>query len=1371
MNLCRMRFLLAAFAALSAARPAPAVAQSVVAGPTTAQIATKVGDRITVPVKVDMTAASGHLLGAYRVRLSWDAAVLKLVSTASGSFAAAVFNTDSSAQGVVRFTGANANGVGGIVTLGSVTLEVLTTASSSPLTASFAELAAARTFTNLLPFLTVTSATFCPGLYIGDLDKNSLIQARDAQIVAMHAVGLAVADTSGGDTDGDGKVNTRDALIILSHVVGLDVSAFRVNNFEGGGCAVRVPASVAIARDTVGLASGDVLPLAAEVRDSAGGVVGGINLVWTSDNTGIVKVDSTGAVTAVAIGSTKVRVAALPGVTDSAVVTVGERHRWVVNPVVAQNNSGEVGSDAYPFSTIKQAVDRAAAGDTVFIHVARYSEAIATGKRLVFEGDSGAAGMPVITAPGQPAIKIDLAGGRQVIRRLRIEEAERGVVITGADTIALASLVMRALRGPGVSVPKAKAVGIASVTVEGARLGGILVDSAGIVGIAGAVVSGIEEGFDSTVSAESFAVGIRARAGTLIVDTSVVRGVEGGGIAALDASLLLVRRTRLEGMEEGITADSSTRRVVVESVRARLVDAVIDVERVDTLRVTGLVADSVGLAVGAWRVGFVGMTGGVISRAGDGVWADSGGAVAVSGTVYQAIRGGANWVGGMDSVRLDTITVNGARTAVVFSGTKLARLQRSVFRNVFTGTTTFNDSTMEPSYWVLGGNLIEDATRGFVVAGDSALITDNTIRRVAWYGVWVPFFTSADSTTRRAEWVRIAGGRIADAGTFGILADSALRLEVARVRVDSTWRSSPGTLAGAIHTLRVAGVRVDSSSLKDNFADGINVRGAGLFTARQDTIVRSHFGIDDPNGLNDRSAIYLEDVDSADVRLGSFTDNGGAGVYFRYSGAVDGVGIVEDNSFRGRYWGVRAWGVDTLQGHLRVRNNAFVGDLSGPGTRAIGMGPLRAMIVENNTVDSTITIRGAIAVDQGDTVLVRNNTVRAALGTGGIYAALGRVAVIETNAVSCADSNQAFGIQYHDGSGAVIGNTVSKCYYGGYSFNGLPWNVFDLTVRGNSFARDGAVLPPVTGYWVSGGSYRAAVVGNTVTGGAYSFGGIGVLGSSTYRNPRVRVDSNTVHTGAGRAIDLAWLDTLRADSNTVTRIDSLGVTGEAGIWVRDVWTGGAVTRNRITANWVPGIRTSGTMIGLAIDTNLIADNTNAGISLHATAQGRMNAIRRNGVGIIDSVGTGAVFRSNDIEGNAFGVRNLSGTVLSADSSWWGSSLGPRCPSGCDPSSTGDTISTNVSFAGFATASITGVPAGAPPAVARAAADESAVWRPWSMVLSGGATDPLPEPVAGSGGGAPVAGAGTAARAAGAAALPVDYDALIRTLPRRPERRR
>jgi hypothetical protein len=278
---------------------------------------------------------------------------------------------------------------------------------------------------------------------------------------------------------------------------------------------------------------------------------------------------------------------------------------------------------------------------------------------------------------------------------------------------------------------------------------------------------------------------------------------------------------------------------------------------------------------------------------------------------------------------------------------------------------------------------------------------------------------------------------------------------------------------------------------------------------------------------------------------------------------------------------------------------------------------------------------------------------------------------------------------------------VSQCYYGGFSSNGLAWTgaIFDLRIRNNSFSAGTAVVPPVMGYQAQNGNYTVEVVGNTVTGTAGFAAGIVVMGGSSVQSVRsARVDSNTVASGAGFGLKLWSIDTLDASGNAVTGIDTLPWSGEAGISLRDVWVAASVVNNTVTGGHAPGIRVEGAASGVALDTNLIADNTGAGILLKSFATGRLNSVRRNGTGILDSVGTGSVFRSNNIEGNGFGVMNLGFTSLSADSSWWGDPLGPQCAS-CNPSSAGDSVSVNVSFAGWAADTITGAPAGSAPATA------------------------------------------------------------------------
>src|SRR3989338_7893274 len=160
----------------------PAWSQTIVAGPTTTQLQAFVGDRITVPIAVDMTGAASFRLGAYRASLAWDLTQLRLVSTSSGTFGSAAFNTGPAADsGLIRFAAVNATGVDGIPVLGSATFEVIASDKGSAFSVQFQELTAATTYQNLLPFLTVTSGQLCAGLLFGDVDGNGLIQSLDAQ--------------------------------------------------------------------------------------------------------------------------------------------------------------------------------------------------------------------------------------------------------------------------------------------------------------------------------------------------------------------------------------------------------------------------------------------------------------------------------------------------------------------------------------------------------------------------------------------------------------------------------------------------------------------------------------------------------------------------------------------------------------------------------------------------------------------------------------------------------------------------------------------------------------------------------------------------------------------------------------------------------------------------------------------------------------------------------------------------------------------------------------------------------------------------------------------------------------------------------------
>ena len=129
-----VRRLIVSLAALIAALGAmhPLRGQTIVAGPTTAELTGAAGDRITVPIAIDMTGAPGINLGAYRITFSWNPTGLSFVNATGGTFGSPVFNSEAAeSSGVLQFAAASATGANGIFTLANVTLDVNATISGA----------------------------------------------------------------------------------------------------------------------------------------------------------------------------------------------------------------------------------------------------------------------------------------------------------------------------------------------------------------------------------------------------------------------------------------------------------------------------------------------------------------------------------------------------------------------------------------------------------------------------------------------------------------------------------------------------------------------------------------------------------------------------------------------------------------------------------------------------------------------------------------------------------------------------------------------------------------------------------------------------------------------------------------------------------------------------------------------------------------------------------------------------------------------------------------------------------------------------------------------------------------------------------------
>lgn len=182
---------------------------------------------ISVLVKIDMTgmAAPDNLLGSFTASLNWDQNVLAYTGT-SGILSGFTGFVGGPVGGVLVFNGAKATGVGGVIDIVYFYFDVMgSLGSTATLDMEFTAMAAAFTFANLLPFLTVNDCEIriCqPGL-LGNVNGDSLVNSTDALIVLSYDIGIAIPppfqaliSLGFGDVNFDTGTNSGDALIILT---------------------------------------------------------------------------------------------------------------------------------------------------------------------------------------------------------------------------------------------------------------------------------------------------------------------------------------------------------------------------------------------------------------------------------------------------------------------------------------------------------------------------------------------------------------------------------------------------------------------------------------------------------------------------------------------------------------------------------------------------------------------------------------------------------------------------------------------------------------------------------------------------------------------------------------------------------------------------------------------------------------------------------------------------------------------------------------------------------------------------------------------------------------------------------------------------
>lgn len=208
------------------------------------------GSQFAASVYVDMRACPppDDRLGSFSSSLSWNTALLRFVNH-SGILAGftGVVNTANTGAGRLEFNGTNPAGAGGEVKILEITFEVIGAGGSNGiLDLDFSALAAAVSFTNLLPKLTITDSQFLirePSACkrCGDVSDDDAVNSTDALIVLSYDAGITLPpaildkiDAGCGDVNTDGATNSTDALIILSFDAGISVP-FPVG--QEGGCS------------------------------------------------------------------------------------------------------------------------------------------------------------------------------------------------------------------------------------------------------------------------------------------------------------------------------------------------------------------------------------------------------------------------------------------------------------------------------------------------------------------------------------------------------------------------------------------------------------------------------------------------------------------------------------------------------------------------------------------------------------------------------------------------------------------------------------------------------------------------------------------------------------------------------------------------------------------------------------------------------------------------------------------------------------------------------------------------------------------------------------------------------------------------------
>lgn len=458
------------------------------------------------------------------------------------------------------------------------------------------------------------------------------------------------------------------------------------------------------------------------------------------------------------------------------------------------------------------------------------------------------------------------------------------------------------------------------------------------------------------------------------------------------------------------------------------------------------------------------------------------------------------------------------------------------------------------------------------------------------------------------------------------------------------------SFTGGYYGVELYGCGAADSAVVDSVAFGNHSSSALYSSGAAATLVsRSQF----------TNTYYAIEHDCGQLRVSNVAASGGYYGINAYGCAVDDSLLVDQSSFAGF-----TYGADLENSPSRVTSSVFTDDSYGLYLYAPGLVSGNQFVRPGNNGIYHYWYSGA----SGSTQFVNNTVSCDALGASnaeGLY--VYRPSYPGSDTVT------------------VTGNTIGNCNSGIY-LTGGQWTF----VRGNTVGLPTSVAG-YRGIYVDSDS-SSEVVANVVSGA-------GAQGSINVQSVRsARVDSNTVSNALAAGLLFPGVyDSLRVRDNSITGLQ-YGCCGVSPSGAIELSGGAAATnvlaeirRNRISdvTNGIVLQRGSGDTVTVQVDSNAIrgADSMGVWVKYYSRARLLYNAIDSSGVDAVHvsdnylALPSTVANANNLTHSKAYGVRNLSTYPADATGNWWGDAKGPTCVSsvGCDTTSTGDSVSTFVTF--------------------------------------------------------------------------------------------